>query len=142
MTLVEPGQVAGLDPKAVAAAAAETTKLVNAAKSGSFTISGEALEDLRQALSDMVTRVDRLTGSTAALDQAPQLGSHPYGHAVAAHDLKTASQDTGSVRSVLGQFREVLTRADEALAHAGGVYRSGEDSAVDAHAAHKTGDLA
>ncbi|MFI5612469.1 hypothetical protein [Amycolatopsis sp. NPDC051903] len=142
MTTPDPGQVAGLDPKAIAAATAETTKLVNAAKSGRFSISGEALEQLRKALSDMVTRVDGLTGSTAALDQAPQLGSHPYGHAVAYHDLRAASESTGSLRSVLGQFRDLLAQADEALAHAGGAYRGAESAAVDLHSVRRAGDLA
>ncbi|HWD07378.1 MAG TPA: hypothetical protein VG674_33565 [Amycolatopsis sp.] len=142
MTTADPAQVAGLDPKAVAAASAETAKLVTAAKSGRFSVSPEALEGLRKALSDMVARVDHLTGSTVALDQPPQLGSHPYGHAVAAHDFKSAAATPESVRSVLGQFRDLLQQADEALAQAGGKYRGAEESANDVHGARRAGDLA
>ncbi|MDT8910253.1 hypothetical protein [Amycolatopsis sp. PS_44_ISF1] len=122
----------GLNPRAISAVTAETGKLVDAAKSGGFTISGEALGDLRKALTDMATRLDGLKGETRVLASAPQLGSHPYGHTVAAHDRKGGTGDTGSATVVLEQFAQVLKDADEALARAGGVYTDNEGQAFDA----------
>ena len=136
--VADPGQATnalaagGLNTQAITAVTAETRKLVDAAKSGGFTISGEALNDLRKALTDMATRLDGLKAETQVLASPPQLGSHPYGHTVAAHDQKGGADATGSATVVLEQFSRVLKDADEALARAAGVYTENEGQAFDA----------
>jgi hypothetical protein len=124
----DPGQ----PPLSIDAAKAETAKLVNAAKSGSFTVSPEAVGDMREALADMQASLGDLVLNNLVLEQAPQLGSHPYGHTVASHVQKGATESTGSVSAALRQFREVLQAADEALARAAGVYQGTEQDASDA----------
>ncbi|SEP49636.1 hypothetical protein [Amycolatopsis saalfeldensis] len=137
-SVADPGQATnalaagGLNSQTITAVTAETTKLVDAAKSGGFTISGEALGDLRKALTDMATRLDHMKAETQILASAPQLGSHPYGHTVAAHDQKGGADATGSATVVLEQFGQVLKDADEALARAAGVYTDNEGQAFDA----------
>ncbi|RJQ84862.1 hypothetical protein [Amycolatopsis panacis] len=123
----------GLDAKGVAEAAAQTHKLVAAAKAGGFTIDGEALGDLRKALTDMVTRLGALRPKLQVLASPPQLGSHPYGHTVAEHDRKSGADTEGSAADVLDQFGRLLSEADEALARAAGVYTENEDQAIDTH---------
>ncbi|GAA3536758.1 hypothetical protein GCM10022222_20610 [Amycolatopsis ultiminotia] len=127
----------GLDAKGVAEAATETRKLVDSAKAGGFTIEGDALGDLRKALTDMATRLDGLRPKLQVLSSAPQLGSHPYGHTVAAHDRKSGAEAAGSATDVLDQFGRLLRDADEALARAGGVYTENESQAIDSHRAVK-----
>lgn len=123
---------AGINTAALAQASAETAKLVEAAKSGGFKISPEGVAPLRQALTEMAEKLDGLSQDTFLLDQAPQLGSHPYGHTVASHDQKSASQSAGSAKVVLEQFRQVLKSADEALARAAGLYKEAENQAISA----------
>ncbi|MBB4686997.1 hypothetical protein [Amycolatopsis jiangsuensis] len=123
----------GLDAKGVAEAATQTRKLVDSAKSGGFTIDGDALGDLRKALTDMVTRLEGLRPKTQVLASPPQLGSHPYGHIVAEHDRKSGADTAGSATDVLDQFGRLLREADEALARAAGVYTENEDQAIDTH---------
>ncbi|WP_033292138.1 hypothetical protein [Amycolatopsis jejuensis] len=129
----DPLAAGGLNAKGIAEAAAETHKLAGAAKSGGFTIDGDAIGDLRKALTDMVTRLERLKPQTQVLASAPQLGSHPYGHTVAEHDRKTGADAPGSATDVLDQFGRILQEADEALARAGGVYTENENQAIDSH---------
>jgi hypothetical protein len=64
--------------------------------------------------------------------QAPQLGSHPYGHTVAAHDQKGAADQAGSAAIVLNQLGLALQQADEALARAAGIYQENEHNAINA----------
>ena len=123
---------AGINAAALAQASAETAKLVDAAKSGGFKISPEGVAPLRKALADMATRLDTLSRDTTYLDQAPQLGNHPYGHTVSAHDQKSAADATGSAKVVLAQFRQVVTAADEALSRAAGLYNEAEHQAISA----------
>ncbi|MGW4521562.1 hypothetical protein [Amycolatopsis sp. NPDC004378] len=123
---------AGINAAALAQASAETAKLVDAAKSGGFKISPEGVAPLRKALADMAEKLEGLFWDTGSLDQAPQLGSHPYGHTVANHDQKSASQSTGSAKVVLEQFKQVLKSADEALARASGLYKEAENQAISA----------
>jgi hypothetical protein len=136
--LPDPGQpplnaAAGLvSAQAIDAAKAETAKLVDAAKSGGFTVTPEAVGDMRKALADMQTSLATLMQQTATLSQAPKLGGHPYGHTVAAHVQKGATETTGSATAALQQFSDVLTAADEALARAAGVYQETEQGAADA----------
>src|SRR5438128_124654 len=85
---------AAIDAVALAQASAETAKLVEAAKSGGFKISPEGVAPLREALKEMAEKLEHLNRETFVLDQAPQLGSHPYGHTVASHDQKSAATGT------------------------------------------------
>ncbi|GAA1029834.1 MULTISPECIES: hypothetical protein [Amycolatopsis] len=129
----DPLAAGGLNAKGIAEAAAETHKLAGTAKAGGFSIDGDALGDLRKALTDMVTRLERLKPQTQALTTAPKLGSHPYGHTVAEHDRKSGSDAPGAALDVLDQFGRILKEADEALARAGGVYTENESQAIDSH---------
>ncbi|MFE0022895.1 hypothetical protein [Amycolatopsis sp. NPDC059021] len=128
----------GMNIQAVKAVTDETQKLVNAAKSGGFKITAAGVEPLRKALNDMATKLDSLKGKTQVLSQAPQLGSHPYGHTVAAHDQKGAAEAAGSAQQVLQQFSSVLKQADEALARAAGLYKETEQRAADLSKSVKT----
>jgi hypothetical protein len=65
--------------------------------------------------------------SVTQLSQAPKLGSHGYGHAVAVHDQKGAAEVSGSALVVLDQFNTVLDQAAEALERAAGIYQENED---------------
>ncbi|PRX47936.1 hypothetical protein B0I33_105520 [Prauserella shujinwangii] len=121
-----------MSAKALQATSAETQKLIAAAESGGFRISEEGLRPLREALLRMRTQVNDLRQSAMFdLSQAPKLGSHDYGEAVAQHDQKGASGSAGSASAVLEQFTRVLMDADEALAKAAGVYRESENTAAD-----------
>jgi hypothetical protein len=122
----------GLNEAAIAKVSAETQKLVSAAKNGGFTITEKGVEPLRKALADMSEHLDTLKAKTVHLSQAPKLGGHPYGKAVAAHDQKGASEAAGSAAVVLEQFAKVVKDADEALARAAGLYKGVEDRALDA----------
>lgn len=118
---------ASLNAKAVASAKEETGKLLKAAGSGGFRISESACAPLRQALADMQRRLDELTAKTVmVLGQAPRLGSHAYGLAVARHDQKGGTADTRSAAVVLEQFRQILGDAHKALELAEKNYREHE----------------
>lgn len=117
--------------EAVKSVTAETQKLVDAAKSGGFKITPEGVKPIRDALKELVDDLDGLNRKTYVLNQAPQLGSHPYGQTIAAHDQKGASQAEGSAGVVLAQLKEVAKQADEALARAAGLYSETENSALD-----------
>ncbi|SFW50831.1 hypothetical protein [Amycolatopsis australiensis] len=114
---------------AVQSVTAETQKLVDAAKGGGFKITPEGVKPLRDALMELVNDLTNLGYDATALDQAPQLGNHPYGHAVAKHDQKSASDAEGSAKAVLSQLQQVAKQADEALARAAGLYKETEDQA-------------
>jgi hypothetical protein len=114
---------------AVQSVKAETDKLVAAAASGGFKITPEGVKPLRQALLDLVNDLDSMYFDTVDLDQAPQLGSHPYGQTVAKHDQKSANDATGSAKVVLSQLKEVAQQADQALARAAGLYKETENQA-------------
>jgi hypothetical protein len=129
--IVNPLSSAGMGA-AVQAVTAETQKLVDAAKGGGFKITPEGVKPLRDALTALVTDLDGLGYKAAALDQAPQLGSHPYGQTVATHDQKGATEAEGSARSVLNQLKTVAQQADEALARAAGLYQETENQAFSA----------
>lgn len=120
-----------LSGRAVASASAETQKLVDAAKSGGFTISEEGVKPLRDALDEMQDKLLHLRQSADRLSQAPQLGSHTYGVTVSEHDQKSAANEQGSALIVLDQFKEVLQQADEALQRAAGIYQEAEAQAQD-----------
>ncbi|WP_229907855.1 hypothetical protein [Amycolatopsis oliviviridis] len=122
----------GLNQEAIAKVSAETQKLVSAAKSGGFTITEKGVEPLRKALNEMTDHLEKLKDRTVYLRQAPKLGSHPYGQAVASHDQKGASEAAGSAAVVLQQLSQVVKDADEALARAAGLYKGVEDRAIDA----------
>ncbi len=108
---------------------AETEKLVDAAEGGGFKITPEGVKPIRQALLDLVKDLARPRYKTFVLDQAPQLGDHPYGHTIAKHDQKSASQAEGSAGRVLRQLAQVAKQADEALARAAGLYKETENQA-------------
>ncbi|WP_328446310.1 hypothetical protein [Amycolatopsis sp. NBC_00438] len=118
--------------EAIKGVTAETQKLVDAAKGGGFKITPEGVKPIRDALNDLVNDLDSLDFNAAMLDQAPQLGNHPYGHTVASHDQKGATEAEGSARVVLGQLKAVAKQADEALARAAGQYKEAENQAVTA----------
>jgi hypothetical protein len=133
--LADPGQPAsnidlfatgGLSLKAVEETKVATQKLVDAAKSGGFKISAEGVKPMRDALLQVRNKLEGLTAERATLDLAPKLGDHAYGHAVAAHDQKGASQDANSASQVLDQLNQLIIQADEALARAAGIYNENE----------------
>ncbi|WP_143267678.1 hypothetical protein [Amycolatopsis alba] len=125
-------EAGGLNQAAIAKVSAETQKLVSAAKSGGFKISEEGVKPLREALTKMSEELTALSRKTMRLSEAPQLGDHPYGKAVAAHDHKGAAQASNSASAILEQFKQVVRDADEALARAAGLYKGVEDRAIDA----------
>jgi hypothetical protein len=114
---------------AVKSVTAETQKLIAAAKGGGFKITPEGVKPIRDALLDLVNDLDSLYFDAADLDQAPQLGSHPYGQTIAQHDQKSANDATGSAKAVLSQLKQVAQQADEALARAAGLYKETENQA-------------
>ncbi|MFG1639177.1 hypothetical protein ACGFMK_02710 [Amycolatopsis sp. NPDC049252] len=126
--IVNPLSSAGMS-EAVKGVTAETQKLVDAAKGGGFKITPEGVKPIRDALTELVNDLDALGFQVQALDQAPQLGSHPYGQTVASHDQKSATDAEGSARAVLDQLKQVATQADEALARAAGLYKETENQA-------------
>jgi hypothetical protein len=117
---------------AVMSVKAETDKLVDAAASGGFKITPEGVKPIRDALKDLVDDLEKLDDSTFVLNQSPQLGNHPYGHTVAAHDQKGAADAEGSAGVVLGQLKQVAQQANEALGRAAGLYSQSELAALDA----------
>ncbi|MEV6619509.1 hypothetical protein AB0M83_12895 [Amycolatopsis sp. NPDC051106] len=126
--IVNPLSSAGMSA-AVKSVTAETQKLVDAAKGGGFKITPEGVKPLRDALTELVNDLANLSFDTMALDQAPKLGNHPYGHTVASHDQKSASEADGSATQVLAKLRQVAQQADEALARAAGLYKGTENDA-------------
>jgi hypothetical protein len=117
---------------AVSGMASETQKLVDAAKNGGFKITPEGVEPLRTALQGMEQDLLVLSQSVGPLSQAPQLGGHAYGQTVAAHDQKGAAEETTSALHVLRELQQVVRQANEALARAAGLYKEGEQQAIDA----------
>ncbi|MDT7725045.1 MAG: hypothetical protein QOI21_1621 [Actinomycetota bacterium] len=122
----------GLSAKVIADTTAATKQLLDAAKSGGFKITEAGVKPMRDALTEVRTKLESLTDVSFVLAQAPQLGDHPYGHTVAAHDQKGASQDANSAGQVLEQLRQMVIEADEALARAAGVYKENESQAAEA----------
>jgi hypothetical protein len=114
---------------AVQSVTAETQKLIAAAKGGGFKITPEGVKPIRDALTDLVNDLADLQYKSFVLDQEPQLGDHPYGHTVAKHDQKSASQAEGSATRVIQQLAQVAKQADEALARAAGLYKETENQA-------------
>ncbi|UOX86995.1 hypothetical protein MUY14_35470 [Amycolatopsis sp. FBCC-B4732] len=118
---------------AVQAVTAETQKLVDAANSGGFRITSEGVEPIKKALTDLINDLSGLDEATYVLNQSPQLGSHPYGHTIAAHDKKGASQaEEGSAGYVLSQLRQLADQANKALTRASSLYSESENTALDA----------
>ncbi|MBE1499429.1 hypothetical protein H4696_006529 [Amycolatopsis lexingtonensis] len=116
---------------AVQSVTAETQKLVDAAKSGGFKITPEGVKPLQTALTQLVDDLNGLSETTYILNQSPQLGNHPYGHTIAAHDQKGAAQAEGSAGVVLTQLKQVAQQANEALSRAAGLYHESENAALD-----------
>jgi hypothetical protein len=114
---------------AIQGVTAETQKLVDAAKSGGFKITPEGVKPIRDALTALANDLADLQYKSFVLDQEPQLGDHPYGHTVAKHDQKSASQAEGSATRVIQQLAQVAKQADEALARAAGLYKETENQA-------------
>ncbi|MEV5720251.1 hypothetical protein AB0L41_40750 [Amycolatopsis mediterranei] len=125
--IVNPLSSAGMSA-AVKSVTAETQKLVDAAKGGGFKITPEGVKPIRDALLELVNGLADVQATSYLLDQTPQLGDHPYGHAVAKHDSAAA----GKATEVLEQLRRVAQQADEALARAAGLYKETENQAFSA----------
>jgi hypothetical protein len=124
------GGAGSMSAAAMEATKTETQELVNAAKSGGFKISEEGVKPLLEAIKDMKEELSSIKRvSSTVLSQAPQLGSHDYGHAVAQHDQKAATHQEGSAGVVLDQFELVLDQAAEALERAAGIYQESEGDA-------------
>ena len=115
---------------AIQGVTAETQKLVDAAKGGGFKITPEGVKPLTTALLALIDDLDALTTKTYVLNQSPQLGNHPYGHTIAAHDQKGAAQAEGSATVVLDQLKQVARQANEALKRAAGLYNESENAAL------------
>lgn len=122
---------AGLTADAVASAKSEAGKLVDSVKNGGFTITEEGVKPMLDAIREMRDKLLDLHVHARTLDQAPQLGSHPYGYEVAAHVQKGGSGQPGSAAVVLDQFDAVLQQVGEALERASGQYREADEGAQD-----------
>ncbi|MGA6165866.1 hypothetical protein [Amycolatopsis magusensis] len=120
---------ASMNADAIASTKAETQKLVDAAKSGGFKIEEGAVHGMIDSITKMRDRLKAQMVFNDALKQVPQLGSHDYGHTVAAHDQKGADNEAGSANVVLQQFDQVLVQATEALQRAAGIYDETESTA-------------
>jgi hypothetical protein len=138
MFVADPGQsslnlltTGGLSSKAIADTQVATQQLVDAAKSGGFKISAEGVKPMRDALLDVRNKLEGLVTVQTNLAMAPKLGDHAYGHTVAAHDQKGASQDVDSAAHALEQLRQTIMLADEALARAAGLYNENEAQTAD-----------
>ncbi|WP_410629576.1 hypothetical protein [Amycolatopsis sp. cmx-4-83] len=117
---------------AVQAATAETQKLLAAAGSGGFKISPEGVKPIKDALKDLINDLNAKSESIYLLNQSPQLGNHPYGHTVAAHDHKGAAQAEESASTAIEELKKVAQQASEALDLAVAKYNESENSAFDA----------
>jgi hypothetical protein len=117
---------------AVQSVTAETQKLLDAAKSGGFKITPEGVKPIKDALSDLINDLTDKGDAIYSLNQSPQLGSHPYGQTVAAHDHKGAAQAESSASVVLEKLKSVAQQAGEALDRAAGLYHESENAALDA----------
>ncbi|WP_228005109.1 hypothetical protein [Amycolatopsis sp. YIM 10] len=118
-----------MNADAIASTKAETQKLVDAAKSGAFKIEEGAVHDMIASITKMRDQLLKQMAMNSALTRIPQLGSHDYGHTVAAHDQKGADNEAGSANVVLQQFDQVLVQATEALQRAAGIYDETEATA-------------
>jgi hypothetical protein len=122
---------AGLSADAVASAKSEAGKLVDSVKSGGFTITEEGVKPMLDAIRELRGDLQDLQITGSALEQAPQLGSHPYGYQVATHVQKGGSGQPGSANVVLEQFDTILQQVGEALERASGRYQGVEEGAQD-----------
>ncbi|HEV7979375.1 hypothetical protein [Amycolatopsis sp.] len=121
----------GLSAGFIAETQVATQKLLDSAKSGGFKITEAGVKPMRDALLDVRNKIENLSTARGTLDQAPMLGNHTYGHTVAAHDQKGASQDPDSAGRVLDELKQMIIQADEALARAAGVYKETENQTQD-----------
>ena len=117
---------------AVKAATAETQKLLAAASTGGFRISPEGVEPIKKALADLVNDLTAKSESIYLLNQSPQLGNHPYGHTVAAHDHKGAAEAEGSASTAIEELKNLAEQAGKALDLAVAKYHESENAALDA----------
>jgi hypothetical protein len=121
----------GLSASVIADTQVATQKLLDAAKSGGFKITEAGVKPMRDALLDVRNKIEKLSTARETLAQAPMLGNHTYGHTVAAHDQKGASQDPESAGRILDELKQMIIQADEALARAAGVYKENENQTQD-----------
>ncbi|MEV4051385.1 hypothetical protein AB0J55_09360 [Amycolatopsis sp. NPDC049688] len=117
---------------AVKAATAETQKLLAAANGGGFRISPEGVAPIKKALADLINDLNLRGDSIYTLNQSPQLGNHPYGHTVAAHDHKGAAQVEGSASMALEELKNLAEQAGKALDIAVAKYNESDNAAFDA----------
>jgi hypothetical protein len=117
---------------AVKAATAETQKLLAAANGGGFRISPEGVEPIKKALADLINDLDAKSEAIYLLNQSPQLGNHPYGHTVAAHDHKGAAEAEGSASTAIEELKNLADQANKALDLAVAKYHESENAAFDA----------
>jgi hypothetical protein len=121
----------GLSASVIADTQVATQKLLDAAKSGGFKITEAGVKPMRDALLDVRNKIEKLSTARETLAMAPMLGNHAYGHTVAAHDQKGASQDPESAGRILDELKQMIIQADEALARAAGVYKENENQTQD-----------
>ncbi|WP_103355047.1 hypothetical protein [Amycolatopsis sp. CA-128772] len=129
--IVNPFSSGAMDT-AVKAATAETQKLLAAAGSGGFRVSPEGVAPIKKALSDLVNDLNEKSEAIYLLNQSPQLGNHPYGHTVAAHDHKGAAQAEGSASTALEELKNLADQANQALDLAVAKYNESDNAAFDA----------
>jgi hypothetical protein len=104
--------------------------LVSSAKSGGFRVAKDAANAIIKVLNDYISEIDIMKGGLRVLEQAPQLGDHPYGKKVAQHMWEAANDDR-SARAALDRLQTVLTQSRDALLHASNQYQEQEESARD-----------
>lgn len=112
--------------QALEQAKGEAAALKASAKSGGFTVSPEAFQNMQKVLGDIQMRLESQQQNMSTLTQEPRLGSHPYGQQAARHDQQSATGDRGAQVTVR-QFLEVLRESREALQLAAKNYQATED---------------
>lgn len=113
----------GMSADAMAGVASSAKGLVSAAKSGGFKLTEAGVKPMRDAIVDMLGKLDDRIEKSRLLVQEPKMGSAPYARQVAQQDVKGGV----SAQRSLELFKLVLIDCDEALARAAGVYRENEE---------------
>ncbi|QKV76901.1 hypothetical protein [Amycolatopsis sp. Hca4] len=129
--IVNPFSSGSMDT-AVKAATAETQKLLAAANGGGFRVSPEGVAPIKKALTDLINDLNGKSESIYLLNQSPQLGNHPYGHTVAAHDHKGAAEAEGSASTAIEELKKLAEQAGQALDIAVAKYNESDSAAFDA----------
>lgn len=117
----------GMSADTMKSVGASAQGLISAAKSGGFKMTPNGVKPMRDAIADMLGKLDTRISKAEVLTQPPKLGSSEYAKAVSQHDVKGGK----SARDSLMDFQAVLLDCDEALARAAGIYKETDEANKD-----------